>query len=210
LSVRLLLVPHAPTAWNVENRFQGWANTPLSEVGKQQAALLARRLLREPIDICYASNLRRAWETATAIAGSRSLLVLADPQLREMHFGVWEGLTYADICHEDAQGVAAWEANPMEVAPPGGETLAQVARRVTVSLAAIRNKHQGRGQTVLVVAHRGSLRVLLCLLLGLPPTKQWQFLLTPASLSELELHREGVILNFLNDTHHLGETAHAG
>ncbi len=182
-----------------------------SERGRQATGGAAgRRLLREPIDICYSSSLRRAWETATAITGPRSLLVLADPQLREIHFGTWEGLTYPDIRHEDPQALADWESDPMEVAPPGGETLAKVARRVALFLAAIRNKHQSRTHTVLVVAHRGSLRVLLCLCLGLSPSAWWQFRLEPASISELELSTDGAVLNFLNDTRHLWEAAHAG
>jgi alpha-ribazole phosphatase len=208
--MRLLLTPHAPTDWNAQQRYQGWTNTPLSEFGKRQAALVAQRLRPERIDICHTSTSRRAWETADAISRSRGLLFTADPRLREIHFGAWEGLTYADICHQDREAMTAWELNPMHVAPPDGETLADVAVRVASFLATMQNSYKDGDHTVLVVAHRGSLRVLICLALGLSPSAWWQFRLEPASVSELGCFDKGAVLNFLNDTHHLREAPHAG
>jgi alpha-ribazole phosphatase len=208
--MRLLLTPHAPTDWNAQGRYQGWTDTPLSEIGKRQAALVAQRLRKEHIDICHASTLRRAWETADAISRQRGLEFTTDPRLREIRFGAWEGVTYADICHQDRQAMTAWEADPMQAAPPDGETLAEVAQRVESFLATMRNKYNDSDQTVLVVAHRGSLRVLICLALGLPAGAWWQFRLEPASVSELDCFEKGAVLNFLNDTHHLREAPHDG
>jgi len=212
--MRLLLAPHAPTDWNAQGRYQGWTDTPLSEIGWQQAALLARRLLKERIDACYASDRRRAGETAATIAEARNLTVTQDPRLREMNFGAWEGLTYGEICQADRPSLLAWEADPMQVAPPDGETLGQVAGRVASFLEAVAEigaaAQDSHCRTLLVVAHRGSLRVLLCLSLRLPPSAWWQFHLTPASVSELLCFPEGAVLNFLNDTHHLREVADAG
>jgi broad specificity phosphatase PhoE len=208
--MRLLLVPHAPTDWNATERLQGWTDTPLSEAGKRQAALLAGRLSRERIDVCHASDLRRAVDTAAAIGADRHLVITPDPRLRELHFGDWEGLTYQQTCQLDFQAVLAWETDPMQAAPPGGETLAQLAERVAAFLDAVTGVGRLKFHTALVVAHRGTLRVLLCLLLGLPPTAWWEFRLEPASVSELELFSKGAVLNYLNDTHHLKETANAG
>src|SRR5439155_1311604 len=80
----------------------------------------------------------RAWDTAAAIAQNRSLLVRPEPRLRELHFGAWEGLNYAQIQQADPTALAAWEANPEQVAPPGGETLADLQARVQTFLDAIR------------------------------------------------------------------------
>jgi broad specificity phosphatase PhoE len=154
--------------------------------------------------------LRRAWETAVAISEPRGLVCTADARLREIHFGAWEGLTYPNLCQEQSQALTAWQADPMHVAPPGGETLAQVAQRVASFLATLRNKHREGDHTLLVVGHRGWLRVLLCLTLGLPPSAWWQFRLVPASVSELELCNKGAVLSLLNDTNHLGEVDNAG
>lgn len=208
--MRLLLVPHAPTEWNAQERFQGWTDTALSETGRRHAALLARRLLEGRIDACITSDLRRARETAAAIADLRNLSITPDPRIREMNFGVWEGLTHQEMCQADHKLVLAWEADPMQVAPPGGETLAQVAGRVAAFFEAVTEARDDPDRTVLVVAHRGSLRVLLCLALKLPPNAWWQFRIAPASISELLCFPEGAVLNFLNDTHHLLEAAHAG
>lgn len=199
--VRLILVRHGETAWNAQGRYQGQTDVPLSEAGKQQAAALGCRLAREEIHAVYASNLRRAWETATCIATPHGLPVRAEPRLREVSFGAWEGLTYGEIQERYPQALAAWEAGPLNVAPPCGETLAQVAERVRSALHDVTCAHGE--QTVLLVAHGGSLQALLCLALGLAPEARWQFRLDVASLSKLYLYDESAMLMCLNDAHHL-------
>lgn len=205
---RLILVRHGETPWNAQHRFQGQIDVPLSNVGKQQAVALARRLAGEEIHVAYASDLQRAWVTATTIAALHNLMVHADPRLREIDFGAWEGLTYDEIQQQYPQILATWQVDPMNVATPGGKTLADVVARVQAALHHIVNTH--RDQTVLLVAHGGSLQVLLCLALRLVPQARWQFQLAAGSLSELCLYEEGAILTLLNDTHHLIEVADAG
>jgi 2,3-bisphosphoglycerate-dependent phosphoglycerate mutase len=199
--VRLLLVRHAATAWTAQGRFQGQADVPLSLHGHRQVADLARRLVAETIHVLYASDLQRAWETARAIAAPHVLHVQPEPRLREMAFGSWEGLTYAEIQQRDAQRLAAWERDQLHSAPPEGETLSQLAERVRAVYTSV--VAAGQGNTVGLVAHGGPLQVLLCLALGLPPQAYWQFTMAPASLSELCVYEQGAILISLNDTHHL-------
>jgi broad specificity phosphatase PhoE len=158
----------------------------------------------DPVD-----PLRRAWETARAVSEGRGLPLFSDPRLRELHFGAWEGLTHDEVRRDYPGALEAWTADPMRAAPPGGESLAQLAARVGAFLADL-EPGAGPGRTVLVVGHGGSLRVLLCLALGLPPQSHWEFPLGPASLSELNLVAGGAVLTRLNDTHHLREAAHAG
>jgi broad specificity phosphatase PhoE len=207
--MRLLLARHAPTDWNGKDRYQGHEDIALGPTGRQLAALLAERLGGERIDEIHTSDLRRAWQTASAVSDTRRLPLRSDPRLRELHFGIWQGLTYDEVRQAYPEVLAAWEADALRVAPPGGETLAQLASRVGGFLGGL-TAEATLDQTVLVVAHKGSLQVLLCLALGLPPQARWQFRLEPAALSELNLYPEGAILNFLNDTHHLREVAHAG
>ena len=201
--VRMILARHGETAWNAAFRYQGQTNMPLIDAGRWQASALARRLAQEELHAIYASDLQRAWETAQVIAASRShsLTVRAEPRLREMDFGDWEGLTYAEILERDSQNLTAWETDPVHNPPTGGETVAQVTARVQSAIGDISRAHQD--QTVLLVAHGGPLRVLLCLALGLDPQAQWQFRLDIAALSELEFHEAGAIVNYLNDTKHL-------
>jgi alpha-ribazole phosphatase len=208
--IRLFLVPHAETAWNASGRYQGQTDVPLSERGRQQALQLANRLASRTLDIVYASDLSRARETAVAIAQPHGLLVRTDPRLRELNFGAWEGLTYPQIQQQDPQSLGAWEAEGESESPPGGENLMDLARRVRSFLDDIEKHAGGSNRTGVVVAHRGSLRVLLCLVLGLRPSAHWQFRLDIASLSELAQGHKGAVLLRLNDTHHLHETGHAG
>lgn len=207
--IRLLLVQHAETAWNVEGRYQGQTDVPLNEQGQRQAARLRPRLAGEAIHSAYTSDLCRASATAAAIAAGRGLPVRSEQRLRELHFGAWEGLTYAQIHEAEPAVLAAWEANPEDCSPLGGETLADLAVRLRSFLDELRQKVEA-SRTVLLVGHRGSLRLLLCLALGLPPRALWRFRLDAASVSELELHPGTAVLNRLNDTHHLREVDHAG
>ncbi len=199
--VRLLLVRHGVTTWNAQHRYQGHTDVPLSEVGVQQAVALAERLSAEKIHSLYSSDLDRAQTTARVIAQHHNLPVRVEPRLRDIHFGAWEGLSYQQIQDRYAEEYAAWKADPMVVAPPGGETLAQVAERVRVVLDQVASRHPN--ETVLITAHGGVLQVLLCLVLGLEPRGRWQFRLDNTSLSEVLLYGEGGVLTKLNDTVHL-------
>jgi alpha-ribazole phosphatase len=193
---RLLLVRHGLTDWNAAQRFQGQHDVPLNATGQQQAAALAERLAGEPLQALVASDLQRARATAAAIAARHTCPMLFEPRLREISFGAWEGLTYAEIAATHPEVLAAWEKNILENAPPGGETLAQLAGRVQAVLDDLLVAHAG--ETLLLVAHGGTLQVLICLALGLPPEKYWQFHLLPGSLSEIAIYPQGGILNLLN------------
>ncbi len=200
---RFLLARHGETAWNAERRHHGQSDVPLNATGRRQAAALARRLADEAIDAIYASDLQRAWQTAEAVAAHYDLPVQADPRLRELHFGVWEGLTYPEIEAQDPEALAAWHEDPTHVAPPEGESLVELAQRVDALRADLEAAHPE--ETVLLVSHNGVLRVLICQALGLPPENYWQFHLSNASLSDLAFYEAGAILNALNETAHLEE-----
>lgn len=203
--LRLFLIRHGETHWNATARFQGQRDIPLNQRGRQQATAMAHVMAQASIDTLYASDLCRAWETAQAITTTTGLAAKPEPRLREMSFGVWEGLTYGEIERRDRRTLAAWQAEPSQVAPPEGETLTQVAGRVQAAYSDMLRHHMG--QVVAVVAHGGSIRVLLCLALGLAPRAHWQWMIDPGSISELRIGAQGAILARLNDTHHLNEAA---
>src|SRR5574342_1066726 len=92
--LHLMLVRHGESEWNAQRRYQGQSDVPLSALGRRQAQLVAGRLAGVKIDAAYASDLVRAWETASAIAEKSSLNVIPEPRLRELKFGVLEGLTF--------------------------------------------------------------------------------------------------------------------
>jgi alpha-ribazole phosphatase len=202
LTLRLILARHGQTDWNAQRRYQGQMDIPLNETGCQQAAALARCLADTDLDAIYASDLQRAKMTAQAIAQLHGQTVVPEPRLREMSFGVWHGLTFNEIQERETDKLTAWLADPMHVAPPEGETLAEVTARVQSALDDTLQAHPEG--TVLWVAHGGVLRVLLSLALGLEPQGHWRFQISVASLAELWFYNSGVTLTRLNDTYHLG------
>jgi broad specificity phosphatase PhoE len=162
----------------------------------------------ETLDAIFSSDLSRAQETALLCAEPHGLPVRAEPRLRELDFGQWEGKTFTETYRMGGESAVAWYRGGLESRPPEGESLASLADRVGAFFQEI---VRARHRAALVVAHRGSLRVLLCLALGLTPLMHWRFHLNPASISRLALLPEGgAVLTCLNDTHHLHEVEHAG
>ncbi|HLI87072.1 MAG TPA: alpha-ribazole phosphatase [Ktedonobacteraceae bacterium] len=185
---RLWLVRHGVTRWNIEQRFCGQSDIPLAPRGRVQARWLARRLQSERIAAIYSSDLQRARETAEIIAQRQPGMapVTISPCWREINFGAWEGLSYEQIARNFEQH-AGFFSDPQHCATPGGESLADVLRRVNRGLSEIAaNARTTRGDVV-VVSHGGTLRALLCRALGMPLDRQWQLRLDPGSLSAIDL-----------------------
>ena len=201
MSVRLFLARHGQTSWNVASRYMGQEDIPLDQTGNQQAFALGLRLSGETLSAIYSSDLIRAWQTASAIAVHHTCPVISEPRLREMDFGSWQGMTYVEIQQNDQINLEAWEADRLKNSPPGGESLYQFSSRVGAAFeSVIRNHSEG---TILLVAHGGTLKMLLCFVLGIPPEQYWRFQLSSASLTEIWMYPEGGSLNLLNDTSHL-------
>lgn len=208
MSARLLIVRHGQTDWNTDRRFQGQTDIPLNPTGEEQARAIARRMASETPAAIYASDLKRAWQTAEIIhqeLPSDGRMLSAEPRLREMCFGEWEGLTYDQIQALQPQLLPRWESDLEQTAPPGGETLLELAERVQAVFQSIIAAHDDA--TVLLVAHGGPLQMLITQALGLPPGRFWQVHLANASLSELSVYPEGAILSLLNCTEHLRKSA---
>jgi alpha-ribazole phosphatase/probable phosphoglycerate mutase len=203
MTTRLLLVRHGQTAYNAEVRFMGQLDIPMDEIGRLQARAVARRLSAERPVAMYCSGLWRAFETASAIRSA----IASHPELRtderltEGHFGAWQGKTYDSLKVQDAERLARWEADRLHAAPPEGESLQQIADRVGAAYADI--CAENRDKTVIIVAHGGSLQVLLTLALGVPLETYWKLWVSNASVSELRLAEWGATLHLLNDTSHL-------
>lgn len=169
---RLFLVRHGEAEGNLEGRYLGWEDAPLTAAGRRQAALLAERLAGEPLRLVISSDLARARETAAAIAGPHHLAVQVDARWREANFGVWSGLTYGEIHTAAPDRLTAWLADPERQSPPGGETLRQVRERALAALP--------RRDGALLVSHGGTLRALLAHWTG---RSFWDLSVPPASLT---------------------------
>lgn len=166
----ILLTRHGETDYNRDGRYQGSrSDPPLNECGHAQARILGQSLSGKHIDAVYSSPASRALSTAQAIVESASLTSLAvQPldDLREGDFGDWEGLTYEQIDAGWHDHFETWISRPATVAPPGGETLAEVAVRAWEVILGFETRHTAK--TVLIVSHGGLLRVVLSKATGLP------------------------------------------
>ncbi|MGI9860303.1 alpha-ribazole phosphatase [Moorella naiadis] len=200
--IRVYLVRHGETEWNHTMRYQGHSDIALSANGRRQAELLRERFRGIKLDAVYSSDLYRAKETAMAIAAPHGLLVQEVPALREINFGAWEGLTYQEIITSYPQEWETWRRNPGTTIVPEGESFQQVKERALAAFEKIVAGEE-KGRTLLFVAHGGSLRSLICALLGLDLTAVWRFRLDNTGVSVVDCYDENRILVLLNDTHHL-------
>jgi len=199
---------HAETDWNRERRYQGWHDTPLSEAGRAQADAAGRRLADQRLAAVWSSPLRRARETATAVAAPHGLDVRVEHAFGEMGFGQWEGLTVDEVRAKFPGPHRAWQETPHEVAPPGAETLAEVRARVLEGLAGLRAAHDE--QTVCLVSHGITSRVLILEALGLGLDRIWSIQVSPTGISELEFRDDWAVVHRMNSLVHLERLTAAG
>jgi broad specificity phosphatase PhoE len=152
----ILLARHGETDWNRDDRFQGRADPPLNEAGREQARALADRLAGDGIEAVYSSPLRRALETAEIVGGSLGLAVTTLEALQEIDVGAWSGLTRTEVAERFPEGYARWLA--LDQGWDGGETYEELGRRVVPALVALAERHpDGR---VLAVTHGGPIRAI--------------------------------------------------
>ena len=205
--MRLLLLRHAETDWNRERRFQGWRDVPLSATGREQAESAARLLATTRLDAVWSSSLARARDTAAIIAAPHGLPVQETDAFREMGFGEWEGLTRDEVRARFADAHRTWAEAPHKASWPGAETLAMVRDRALAGLAALRAAHQG--QTICLVSHGITGRLLILEALGLGLDRLWSFQLSSTGISELEFRDDWTTLHRMNSLIHLADGAAA-
>ena len=170
-TTRVVLVRHGETEWNARGVYQGWQDVPLGARGVAQTMALARSLAGIAIDAAYTSPLSRARETAAAVLRGRGVVPVAVPELRELSYGVWEGLAPAPRRAAWGDLEDRWIADPWSVAFPEGESLGALAARVLAVWDRIVAAHAG--DTVLVSAHGHVNRVILLHAHGLPRDAFW-------------------------------------
>ncbi len=164
---RVVVWRHGRTTWNADGRYQGQADPPLDEIGRDQCRRAARVLAADPPDLILASDLLRATATADALADITGTPVKVDPRLREIDVGSWQGLTRTEVAARHPEQHAAWLAG-QPLLDRGGESKAQLDARV---LAALREIDVGY---VLLVTHGGTSRSIIDALLHLPESsRRW-------------------------------------
>ena len=199
---RLFLVRHGATILTAEDRFAGATDVPLSDVGREQARGLARRLADDKIVAAYSSTLGRTVETASIISEPHGLPVLQREALKEISHGRWEQLTRDEVTKRFPDELESWDRDPYTFSPAGGESGLQVTARALPELIQIVRSHPG--ENVLIVSHKATIRLLLSSLLGFDPRRYRDNLdQSPAALNIIDFKDPTrARLMLFNDTSH--------
>ena len=205
---RIVLVRHGQTAWNKDVRFRGRADVELDEFGLRQAEATGRYVAARWPDgptrvvAVYASPMRRAMQTAEAIAHAHGLTAQPLGGLLDVDFGEWQGLSPDEVAARYPELYRAWWEAPHTVRFPGGESLDDVRVRILAGLDEVVARH--RRQAVALVSHTVANRVLLCAILGLGNASFWRLGQDTCAVNVFDVEDNGTFtLLLLNDTCHL-------
>ena len=194
----LLLVRHGESEGNRDRIVQGWYDSPLTELGREQADLAARRLARAPLAAIYSSPLRRARQTADAVAARTGLGVTELPDLSEYDFGEAQGLTWDEMRARFRVRGRDWGRGAI----PGEEGMPAFRARVSRSVGALLARHGD--ETVAVVLHGGVIGAVAAWVFGLGDDEFAQIFTANCGVSELEAAPDGrPLLRSLNEVCHL-------
>jgi phosphoserine phosphatase len=155
----LYITRHGETEWNIQKRMQGWMDSPLTELGKNQAEWLGQRLAEVNINIVYSSPLGRAFTTAEIICNGRNINIIKDDAFREINLGPWEGLRGDEIETFDKEQLDNFWYAPGAYVPSIGETFQNVIDRTYKGVKEILSKHEG--ETILIVTHAVAAKAIM-------------------------------------------------
>lgn len=198
MPTKLLLIRHGETTWNKNKRYSGVSDVLLSKEGKRQAEKLHKRLKCATIDKIYSSDRKRAIQTAKIVFKDKDFEKIYD--LREIHFGIFEGLTYSQVMKKYPVVYKQWLKDPYSIKIPKGESLFEFKKRIISAIKKVIASNKNK--TVAIVCHGGAISVILNHILK---TKEfWQKIPKSASLSIIEHNKRKIEIKLFNDITHLG------
>jgi 2,3-bisphosphoglycerate-dependent phosphoglycerate mutase len=198
---RITAIRHGETAWNVDTRIQGQLDIGLNAKGRWQAERAGAALAGDDIDVVYSSDLRRAHETAEAVAKPHGLAVQTNQALRERGFGEFEGKTFAQIEAVMPEQSLLWRKRVPDFAPPGGESLLQMRERVLACIRLLVQRNAGKH--IVLVSHGGVMDALYRAATGLDIQAARTWDLHNAAVNRLLWNGEHLSLVGWADTSHL-------
>ena len=201
---RFIMIRHGFSVANNEKRFAGHMDFPLTELGKQQAERCAVALKDVKIDAIYASDLKRAYETAVPVAKALGFEIIPHKGLREIYAGEWEGLSFDELCEKYPVSYTTWREDNGRAVCDGGESTAELYARVTSALGEIAAAH--RGETVCIATHATPIRAVNTASKGFGAERMGEVKWTAnASISIFE-YEDGVFTAVeISNTDHLGD-----
>ncbi len=206
--MRLYLVRHAQTEWNLSERAQGHTDVPLDATGREQAARLGAAFQKGQVARVFSSDLERSAECARAVARATGGQLLLDARLRERSMGEWEGLLYPEFNRLFRALAGPEDPFLTRTQPPGGESLEMVWRRI----APLRAELEAGDAPAAIVTHGGTASLFLAQLLrgALESAKSFRF--GNASVTELHRRPDGLftLVRYADTSHLEGESALSG
>ncbi|MBX2857256.1 MAG: histidine phosphatase family protein [Cellvibrionaceae bacterium] len=200
----IILVRHGETVWNVEHRFMGHSDSPLTELGQQQIAALGSRFQSITFSALYSSDSPRALQTAEAIAGKSGKSVQLDQELRERNMGVLQGLNKEELASQYPdywQTIEAGEYLKLNV--PQGESGEEFNTRAVNIFRELARRHQG--ETIVAVSHGGLICTIFRYVLNLPYGRDIKFYCANTSVSIFSCEDAQWTLETWGDVSHLGK-----
>lgn len=203
--MKIYLIRHGQTDWNIQGRIQGSHDIPLNEAGQRQAEQVAKGMDSRRVSRIFSSTLTRAAETAEKIGSRQKAEICSMPQLIEVEFGKWEGMTWEEIMEAYPKEYRLWALNPDEVAPPGGETQDQVISRCGQAIKEILRITGGR-EDVAIVSHGATIAYLISYMMRNDPDIE-SIIVENASITTVNYSplTEDFMLLEMNDTSHIAE-----
>jgi broad specificity phosphatase PhoE len=199
--MQVILVRHGQTDWNKEGIFRGRIDVKLNSAGVREAEIIGEKLRGTDPDAVCSSPLSRSMDTARCIASFRGGTVTALEEFVDMNFGVWQGLSRAEVKERYPKLFEKWVTRPDRVRIPGAETLGGVRSRALRGLDALLEANDAG--TVVIVSHGLVNKVLLCAVLGLGDSHFWKIKQDNGAINIFTYSREGTKLVLMNDTTHL-------
>ncbi len=201
---KIIFVRHGQTEWNVLGRYQGQTDVALSPLGIEQAEKLAAHFPVDKIEAVYSSDLARAMKTASCVADRFGLTVEPRPELRELNFGDWEGLTYDEIVAKWPDALENFFQHPDVLEIPHGESFPKLRERALACVEEIVSRHPD--QTVAVFAHGAILRTILTAALHMDLQYVWTIRQFNTAVNIVTYTEHGTTVELINGTGHLKYT----
>ncbi len=178
--IHFVLIRHGQTQWNKQKRFQGSADSPLTQTGKNQIKRFVKAVSAYRPHQIFSSTLNRSKDSANLLAKPLRIKVTEDKRLDELSFGVWEGLTADELMAKKDPAYAKWYKGQL-VTPKGGETIISLQRRIESFIRHCRRKYNNK--RIVIVTHGGCIRMFLKVLLGLSSKQMFYFRIDPGTMT---------------------------
>jgi 2,3-bisphosphoglycerate-dependent phosphoglycerate mutase len=201
MPTRICFIRHGETDWNVARRIQGQIDIPLNDTGRSQALAMAFNAAHHEFSAIYSSDLARARDTAILLAERRGLAVKALPQLRERHYGIFQGITASEGAQRYPEAHARYKARDPDYNFESGESLHQLVGRVTDAIQHIIRHHSG--EMVAAISHAGVLDIIYRKATGRHLHTPRDFDLPNCALNWFRFDEQGWHLETWDDHHHL-------